>query len=435
LSAPNAFPILSDTACLLKWGWSTLFLYSGKSNSCHRTTLSEVDPNDIGTFHNTPAKIEQREIMRNGAWPERGNGCEYCRDIEEAGGMSDRKTNLALLDSSDDFKQLIPPELLINPQALAVTPTMLEVYFTNRCNMACIYCGPNYSTQWLAENKRFGTPDHLGGQISWKLAESLDKQYPARLKQFWQWMEQHSGSLRMFHVLGGEPFYQAETEQAIRFWYDHPNPHLHLKIFSNLKVAKSKLEYLMGELKKLTDGRRCKSVGIIASADCWGREQEYLRSGLDLQSWTENFEYLVSEHRWANISINSTINVLSVKTMPDLLRRMRVWSDQRSRPRDAATAEQISTVFNMLMGPPFMHAGILPGGFFDREFQEIVALLPRRSTWELANVEYMQGIWKTVNATPHNPQLIGALKAYLDEIDHRRQSDWRTTFPWLAGVS
>jgi hypothetical protein len=341
-----------------------------------------VSADSIGSFHNTPAKLQQRETMRNGGWPERGNGCEYCRDIEDAGGMSDRKTNLALLENDGDFQKLIPPELLSDPSALEVTPTMLEVYFTNRCNMSCIYCGPNYSTQWVAENKRFGILDHHASSVRWQTAEALDREYPMKLQQFWEWMEKHSGSLRMFHVLGGEPFYQSETEDTIRFWHDHPNPNLHLKIFSNLKVGKAKFRYLLGELKKLHEGARIKSVGIIASLDSWGRQQEYVRSGLDLGEWTGNYEYLIYEHPWANVSINSTINALSIKAMPELLRRVREWNDQRQRRCQGAPGkEQLSLVFNMLLGPPFMHAGIFPTGFLDAEFEEIVTLLPRRSRW------------------------------------------------------
>jgi hypothetical protein len=272
--------------------------------------------------------------------------------------------------------------------------------------------------------------------VNWVSAESLDRQYPDRLKQFWQWLEAHSDSLRMFHVLGGEPFYQSETEETIRFWHDHPNPRLHLKIFSNLKVDKDKLRYLMCELKRLYEGKRCKSVGIIASLDCWGPQQEYVRSGLDLRDWTECYEYLIYEHPWANISINSTINALSLKTMPELIRRVRAWDTTRTRILgDAKDVQQLSLVFNMLLGPPFMNAGIFPAGFFDSEFQEIVALLPNRSDWERANVEYMKGIWKTVNATPHDSTLIASLKRFLDEIDRRRQKNWRSTFQWLVNAS
>ncbi len=435
MSEGKAFPVQSETACLLKWGWSTLFLYTGRSNSCHRTTLTEMGPAGIGSFHNTPAKIEQRRTMLNGGWPERGNGCEYCSDIESAGGMSDRKTNLQLIQIDDTFKDLIPPELLIDPAALEVSPTMLEVYFTNRCNMSCVYCGPNYSTLWVAENKRFGTLGHHATNVNWITAETLDQSYPLRLKQFWEWMETHSDSLRMFHVLGGEPFYQKETEDTIRFWNDHPNPHLHLKIFSNLKVDRDKLTYLMGEMKKLRLGGKCKSVGVIASLDCWGPEQEYVRAGVDLSEWSERYQYLIFEHPWANVSINSTINALSLKTMAELVRRVRQWDELRQQMFHGCSGiEQLSVVFNMLLGPPFMHAGIFPDGFFDAEFQEILSLLPARSPWEQSNVEYMRGIWKTVNATPHNPELITSLRGFLDEMDRRRQTNWRHTFAWLAEV-
>jgi hypothetical protein len=236
----------------------------------------------------------------------------------------------------------------------------------------------------------------------------------------------------MFHVLGGEPFYQQETEDAIRFWYDHPNPDLHLKIFSNLKVDAAKFRYLLGELKKLHDERRCRSVGIIASLDGWGPDQEYVRSGLDLRNWAENYEHLIDEHPWANVSINCTINALSVRAMPELLRRMRGWDEQRSRRYEGTAVEPLSFVFNMLLGPPFMHAGIFAEGFFDQPLAEVVDLLPQRSRWETANLEYLRGVWKTINATPHSPALISELKAFLDEIDRRRGTDWHATFPWLV---
>jgi hypothetical protein len=39
-------------------------------------------------FHNHPGKIGDREKMLNGEWP--GNGCEYCKKIEDVGGVSER---------------------------------------------------------------------------------------------------------------------------------------------------------------------------------------------------------------------------------------------------------------------------------------------------------------------------------------------------------
>lgn len=432
----TVFPVTSPTACLLKWGWSSVYIYTGQSNSCHRTTQSELAPDEFHTFHNTPEKLKQRRVMLDGGWPERGNGCEYCRDIEDAGGMSDRLTNLALLEQGDEFRELIPKELFDDPRALSVTPTMLEVYFTNRCNLACIYCGPNYSTQWVAENKSYGVQPHHSRSVSWETAKRLDAEYPTRLARFWEWLEQHSGDLRMLNVLGGEPFHQTETEATIQFFARRPNPRLHLKIFSNLTVRPDRFRYLIGELKKLHDASACRSVGIVASLDCWGPPQEYVRYGVDLDDWSANYEYLAYENPWADVSINCTMNALSLHTMGDLVRRVHDWNEERTRRyAHRRDARPLSLVFNLLTGPPFMHAGIFPAGFFDAEFTALVDLLPRATPWEQANVEYMHGIWKAVNAAPHNPALIRSLKAYLDEIDRRRASHWRAVFPWLVDVA
>jgi hypothetical protein len=431
----TAFPVNSATACLLKWGWSTLFLYTGHSNSCHRTRLSSITPDQVATFHNTADKRRHRELMLRGDWPERGNGCEYCKDIEDAGGTSDRVKHAEMLEVDQDHRQLIPPELLDDPTAIDVTPTMLEVYFTNRCNMSCIYCGPGYSSQWVAENRIHGEFPHHTDGVTTARAAILDREYPTRLAGFWRWLEQHHRSLRVFNILGGEPFYQKETEDAIQFWADHPNPDLHLTIFSNLKVARDKFAALLSALQALHRDRRCRSVSIMASLDCWGPEQEYVRHGLDLQNWQQNFEYLISEHPWAGVSINSTINALSLRTMPELLRKVQVWQARRAEiSRDTADARQLSLGFNLLLNPRFLSAGIFPAAFFDREFTETIGLLADRSPGERANIRYMEGIWKAVNSTPHDPAALAALKGYLDAIDFRRGTDWRTTFPWLIDV-
>jgi hypothetical protein len=73
-------------------------------------------------FHNHPGKLGDREKMLEGLWP--GNGCEYCKKIEDVGGVSERTGYINDL-------LLSPKELSLNPTATNVTPRILEVYFTN----------------------------------------------------------------------------------------------------------------------------------------------------------------------------------------------------------------------------------------------------------------------------------------------------------------
>ena len=118
----RVFPIKTATACQLKWNWSTVYLTTEHTASCHRTNHHKFDTEKFD-FHNTPEKLDDRQRMLAGEWPTKG--CEYCRNIEQAGGASDRITNLDLVGMH------APVELDSNPTAIQVTPRILEVYFDN----------------------------------------------------------------------------------------------------------------------------------------------------------------------------------------------------------------------------------------------------------------------------------------------------------------
>ena len=54
---PNKFfPIKTDTACQLKWNWSTIRFYNGLTSSCHRAGFDQIDLSNFDQFHNSPTK-------------------------------------------------------------------------------------------------------------------------------------------------------------------------------------------------------------------------------------------------------------------------------------------------------------------------------------------------------------------------------------------
>ena len=124
------FPVKTDTACKLKWAWSTLLLNYGETKSCHRTAVSPLTKENFVNFHNTAVKLQDRRDMLQGRWPE--SNCKYCREIEATGGISDRIRQWTL-------PYQVPPELMSDPAAIEVSPTLVEVYFSNTCNLGCLY--------------------------------------------------------------------------------------------------------------------------------------------------------------------------------------------------------------------------------------------------------------------------------------------------------
>jgi sulfatase maturation enzyme AslB (radical SAM superfamily) len=188
------FPIVSDTACLLKWAWSTVYLGQGTSSSCHRTDQAPIPVDNFESFHNTPEVINDRKLMLSGEWPQ-NRGCQYCSDLEAAGGASDRTYH-------NDIPGLTPVEFSTQYQPLVVTPSISEIYIDNTCDLGCVYCRPEYSSVINQEVKKYG-------------------EYPIGLKPiekntnsatyfdlYIKWLTENYQDLNSISILGGEPLLQ-----------------------------------------------------------------------------------------------------------------------------------------------------------------------------------------------------------------------------------
>jgi hypothetical protein len=290
--------------------------------------------------------------MLDGQWPE--NGCFYCKDIEAAGGQSDRLTNL-------DFPGIhAPPELDHDLKAVHVTPRMLEVYFDNTCNLKCLYCGPHFSSLWDAENVKFGEPAFV---------KSLDIE---RNKQkLFDWLKVNAHNLTVFNILGGEPLYQPELEQCLALFEQHPAPELKLQIFTNLNAKLPYLQKIIQRVKQLIDNQCIREFEVTASLDCWGKPQQYVRFPLNLQQWQQNFEYLLDQH-WINLIINSTVTPLTIKTLPDLLAKINQWSLNR----------KVYHYQNSVNWPDHMFIDIF-GDIFADDFDRAIRLKPENTPEEI----------------------------------------------------
>lgn len=406
----KVFPIKSATACQLKWTWSTILLYNGRTNSCHRVFSSLLEPDTFKDFHNTPRKLNDRKLMLAGEWP--SGGCEYCRNIEAAGGFSDRMLQAQV-------PGLVPPELDDDPSATRVTPRIVEVYFDNVCNMSCIYCWDGFSSKIQQENIRHGRFEQDGMVIENRSVKHPD--HDQLTDQFWEWMDINYMTVRRLHVLGGEPFYQSQFDTCMEFLEARDNPDLEFNVVSNLMISHDKLRGHIERIKTLVDTGRIARFDLTASIDCWGPEQEYVRHGLDLELWRKNFEYLVDQH-WIRLNINQTITNLSIKTMPELIEYINQFRKHR----------EIGQHFMTVSGRTQLSPDIFGGDFWRDDFVRILKIMPGLTHQQVEAKKYMMGIMKQIQQSVRNDREIHKLIVYLDELDRRRKLDWRKTFTWLT---
>ena len=401
----KVFPINTSTSCQFKWTWSTLFLSQGSSSSCHRCHGWDVS-DDIQNFHNHPEKIKDREKMLAGEWP--GNGCEYCKTIEDAGGDSERTSFINDLD-------LVPKELFDVPDATHVTPRILEVYFTNVCNQKCVYCSPFFSSLIQNEIERFGPIEAEYDLMGFKIKEG----YEHRKEHFWKWMDKHSTDLYHFQILGGEPMYQPEFEECLSFFEARHHPNTNWKIFSNLKHDPVQFKKKIERVTKLIDDGKLESFEIVCSMDCWGPEAEYARFGMSLDEWKINFETLMTSPH-VKVSIHSTITPLTLPTMAEFYAFLNEWKK----------VKYINYGWNIVVTPTFMDPCII-GHHATQYFDDLLAQIPDEDP---QRKNYLDGFKQKVVKHDIDPIRLRKLWDYLDKIDERRGTDWKSIYPWLYDI-
>lgn len=417
------FPIKTEPACLLKWSWSSIYFKDGTTNSCHRTKHYVIDPENFSNFHNVPEKLRDRKKMLEGQWP--GYGCQYCRNVEQAGGVSDRQYHLELQTSPEQH----PPELNTNPTAVEVTPTILEVWFNNTCNMACVYCSSEFSSKWEEEDNKFNN------SLRFILKHPNNQYYNRMIDDMWNYLEEHNRYqvLRRFHILGGEPFLQKELDSVISFWDMHPNINLTVNIISSLNIPHKRFKQYIDKFEDLILKRKVWKIQITASLDAWGKEQEYTRYGLDLSLWEKNFEYLIGK-QYITPSINGTLSPLTIKQTPALIEKINHWNSFRGPATitcDFVFGEPIDYSFQTPIGSAD-DLYMFGKGVFDKDFEKIISLLPTNTEHQQSTKKQIESIAINLKLHTQNRLRIDNLKKYLSDLDFRRNTNWQETFPWLV---
>jgi len=410
----TVFPIKTATACQRKWTESNLWLNDLSSSSCHRITPIKFELKDFDNFHNLPRKVEDRELMLKGGWPD--NGCSYCQNIEEAGGISDR---LQFLNQ----RGYAPRELETDPIAVKVSPRMLQIWAQNTCNMSCIYCNGNFSSQIEKENLKYGEFNSGGVHIPVvKIPTQAVKEY---FDRFVIWLDQNVTTLTRLILLGGETLLQHELMTAVLDIFErHPSPNLEFAMFSNFNVPDSAWNRYIPTILELQKKGHIKYFDLMASIDCWGPEQEYVRSGLDLNKFEQRFAWAADQDPdCLRLYISQTITAMTIKTMPGLIEKINQYS--KNRP--------IAHYFSFYLGPQqFQNPDIFAYSMWEKDFEKILSMMQTNTTEQREAKDRMIGIQKYLQSiTKHNYAEIEKLHTYLDELDRRRGTNWQQLFPYL----
>lgn len=331
---------VSPSFCLAKWLQVTVHLQNGQTHSCHhpgthKVPLEEIT-SDPSALHNTKYKKALRKQMLEGKRPLE---CEYCWKIEDAhvDNLSDR-----IFKSSDDWAYPNLEKIAHLPPSQSVNPTYLEVSFGNECNFKCAYCAPHISSALMAENNQFGPYSTLGHHSkeymkSAGLYPYSKDDYNPYVEAFWTWWPNLIKDLKVFRITGGEPLLNPNTFRFFKYLKNNPMPELNLAINSNLGIPKATFDKFVEEVKDISNKNLVKSLQLYTSVDTYGKNAEFVRFGLNYESFMGNVKRFLEETKDIQVIFMCTYNAFSVvnfrKFLEEVTELKKNYRDQHGNPR------------------------------------------------------------------------------------------------------
>jgi len=141
----------------------------------------------------------------------------------------------------------------------------LDIRWSNTCNLSCVYCGHEASSQWAI--------------LKQQPAERID--YSNTLLGILKFIEENKSTIKNLGLLGGEPLLQKENESLLEVIDDNVN----INLVTNLSVP---LENNKIFKKLLTKNKVIWDISFEAIEDKF----EYVRRGSSWQLIVKNINFL-----------------------------------------------------------------------------------------------------------------------------------------------
>lgn len=279
-------------------------------------------------------------------------------------------------------------ELYSNPESHKLK--ILDLRWRNTCNFACVYCGPDLSSQWAAELNISQTINK----------DSLDKSLA--------YIDSNLHQIEHVYLAGGEPLLIKENIDLLNKLYAI-NPDIEIRINTNLSIIDNTIYKLL---------KKFKNVHWTVSVDNIGKEFEYLRYGGNWNEFLNNLKQLSREFKTINFNLVWCIlNHESIFNCIDLLLDMGFHEN--------------AFIVNPLEFPRELHILHLP----EYKIQHIKTILQNKlnhynSDYSLHNS--MNLMFNFLNQSFEKD--FASLFKFLREIDQRRKLDSQNIFPNLYSM-
>jgi len=255
--------------CPMPWT-GLMYNFDGKVKNCIRSDeqtglLGNIKDAPIEEILLGPKNITKQQNITNNA---PALGCHTCYELEHG------KQGLDIISDRIFYIREFKRTSLDTYQVNNFDLQTIDVRWTNLCNLACVYCSPEFSSKWADElNVKTPTPS--------------DKQ----LASFREYIYQHAKNLKHVYLAGGEPLLMKDNLELLR----ELNPDVNLRINTNLSKVDTGVFDAVCNFK---------NVHWTVSVETVEEEFEYIRFG---GRWTD---FLTNLHTIRKLDHKISFNML-----------------------------------------------------------------------------------------------------------------------------
>jgi len=266
--------------CPMPWT-GLMYNVDGKVKNCIRSAgaLGNLKHNSIEQILHGDANLAtQRNMLAN----QPGANCYTCYNLEKD------KTGFDIISDRVFYLRELKQVPLDTYQVDQHDLRTMDVRWTNLCNLACVYCGPEFSSRWADE-----------------MQEPITRPDSAQLEQFKQYIFDHAATLKHVYLAGGEPLLMKENLELLEL-LQRVNPDVNLRVNTNLTKTTTQVFDRICEFK---------NVHWTISVETQEDEFEYIRFGHTWPDFLENLTRIQQlDHR---VSFNMLWFLLNYDTVFD----------------------------------------------------------------------------------------------------------------------
>lgn len=340
-----------------------------------------IQKDNIDDILNSDELNEIKQRFLSGTQP---RGCHRCW-MEEISGKDSKR-----IRDNQKYQHLIKEDVIFDE----AKPRYLDLKLGNICNLKCRICGPQYSSRWITEKKRY---DKLDGIV--ENYERLD--WPEKSEKFWETVESLIPNLEHLDFTGGEPFMISQHFDLLE------------KIVASGRANKISLHYNsngtqlpMKALKEIWP--HFKYVDVHFSIDGIDKHFEYQRHPAKWQDALTTMS-VFKQYTKPNfdIKICHTVNIFNVFYLPEFL--------------DWAKEFGMSVYLNNLHEPKYYNISSIP-------YTAKVKIQKKLEDYSGQNLNSVINFM--MNSNTQSQFMI--FESHIKRMDIVRQESFAATFPDLA---